>query len=884
MVIGLSKTSNKNIDKENIIGDFSEKVKMSLNVDSEITSSLLIQRLTELYEDPIVASVRETVSNALDSIVKAKSDGLVKITSPTKLSPYFVVEDNGVGMSYEDLKNTYSKYGASTKTEDFSQIGAYGLGAKAPLSYCTEFTVTSIKDGEKTSIVVVREELINYINVVEKTSTKEKNGTTVSIPVSQKDINSFKESIVVYKEFPIPQDNISFEIDGLAIESDKNYICVTDDLITYSKDNEIVRAKVWINRNPKMMCDILSVLTKDILRKQLSYSTGGWVYNDKTSPYSKEIQKTAFLVELKPGVVGFNSSRDSIVKNERYEDFANLVYKEMTSKSFLVKVIDAIKRLPLEEFKAVSSYLLFNNLEDVEEGNGRPKLKIAPKFTSEEILVDLEGFTSVDGWNILEEFEDLSSNDKKNFSLFLRSSFHYSRMDNLTHNFHYSLDNNLESYPASVLKDLYEEVFFDERDSNINLNVILMRLMAQKFLDEKGSSHKGILLITNISQDKKQQAMSAFSKRKSISEFLMKDEYWKETHIIYTEERKEDVVSFFKKKDVIDSLHIMGVEEILGLVQRKKPKQAEKASSLELKYLETEEMKFKSISLEELSSSKKKITFLVSKSQTPTCLYYLKAKIWLANKTGDNLDNIILVVVIGNLKNKDIDELSSLGELYEFFKAGITNKYENLIAGRKLGQDFYLEKYKDSEFERLMAINLMVRIVGMNGVFTSTYDNCLPSISSSLNTFSVAISSLEDLCSICGIEFSSPDLSYLRELRIPEESKVVLDTLEFLSSKDLNYFTKFLTEEDKEIIEKTSYYLQKKRHNSKYRISFREEKVSSVKIPSFIRTIYDFDLEEVRSVFLYNKESHFEEIREDIKNSLEIIIDFVSLIGKLKVQ
>ena len=103
MVIGLSKTSNKNIDKENIIGDFSEKVKMSLNVDSEITSSLLIQRLTELYEDPIVASVRETVSNALDSIVKAKSDRLVKITSPTKLSPYFVVEDNGVGMSYEDL-------------------------------------------------------------------------------------------------------------------------------------------------------------------------------------------------------------------------------------------------------------------------------------------------------------------------------------------------------------------------------------------------------------------------------------------------------------------------------------------------------------------------------------------------------------------------------------------------------------------------------------------------------------------------------------------------------------------------------------------------------------------------------------------------------------
>ena len=41
----------------------------------------------------------------------------------------------------EEVQEIYSRYGASTKTDDLDQIGAYGLGAKSPLAYGNEFTV-----------------------------------------------------------------------------------------------------------------------------------------------------------------------------------------------------------------------------------------------------------------------------------------------------------------------------------------------------------------------------------------------------------------------------------------------------------------------------------------------------------------------------------------------------------------------------------------------------------------------------------------------------------------------------------------------------------------------------------------------------------------------
>ena len=46
----------------------SERIEMSLNNEDEISQGLLIRRLTELYNNPLEATIREIVSNAIDSI------------------------------------------------------------------------------------------------------------------------------------------------------------------------------------------------------------------------------------------------------------------------------------------------------------------------------------------------------------------------------------------------------------------------------------------------------------------------------------------------------------------------------------------------------------------------------------------------------------------------------------------------------------------------------------------------------------------------------------------------------------------------------------------------------------------------------------------------
>lgn len=63
----LTKLNKDSFKKGDLLSIGSEKVEMSLNTENSLASGLLIQRLTELYADPISASVRETFSNALDS-------------------------------------------------------------------------------------------------------------------------------------------------------------------------------------------------------------------------------------------------------------------------------------------------------------------------------------------------------------------------------------------------------------------------------------------------------------------------------------------------------------------------------------------------------------------------------------------------------------------------------------------------------------------------------------------------------------------------------------------------------------------------------------------------------------------------------------------------
>lgn len=158
-----------------------ERKRMSINPED---FTHLMSMVTDLYSDPILACVREYPTNALDSHIEAGNPEPIRIYLPTGLVPVYMVRDFGVGMSFDDIMETFAMYGRSTKRESDSVAGMWGLGCKAALTYTSQFTVEAIKNGEKVTVLVTREEDgAGAVEVVDKIPTDEPNGVTIQIPV-----------------------------------------------------------------------------------------------------------------------------------------------------------------------------------------------------------------------------------------------------------------------------------------------------------------------------------------------------------------------------------------------------------------------------------------------------------------------------------------------------------------------------------------------------------------------------------------------------------------------------------------------------------------------------------------------------------------------------
>lgn len=206
--------------KSNVDAD---SVKMSFDENS---LGFLMDVMTNLYEDPTGAPLREYSSNARDSHIDAgKADVPIEVTLPTQFNRTFKVQDFGLGMSVDDLFNVYSKYGYSTKRESNLATGMLGLGSKSGLTYTDQFTVTAVKDGVKTMAVVTRgEDGAGSIKIMDTSQTDECNGVTVSIPVHNVDVfrskarNFFRwwtpGTVLVDGEEPEPVSEDPLEIDG----------------------------------------------------------------------------------------------------------------------------------------------------------------------------------------------------------------------------------------------------------------------------------------------------------------------------------------------------------------------------------------------------------------------------------------------------------------------------------------------------------------------------------------------------------------------------------------------------------------------------------------------------------------------------------------------
>lgn len=190
---------NKDIKIEGSLGG--ETVNMTLDAKAAVH---FMSMLSDIYSDVKTAIVRELSTNAIDAQIEAGVSTPIEITTPTAMSPKLIIRDYGVGMDAEDIRNTYSKYGASTKRNSNDFNGVLGIGAKSPLAYGGKtFTVVGVKNKVKTSVVVGYDPSAGgTMEIVDQSTTNDPNGVTITVPVNDRsDHYDFDQAAKNFQEY-----------------------------------------------------------------------------------------------------------------------------------------------------------------------------------------------------------------------------------------------------------------------------------------------------------------------------------------------------------------------------------------------------------------------------------------------------------------------------------------------------------------------------------------------------------------------------------------------------------------------------------------------------------------------------------------------------------
>lgn len=322
-----------------------------LSTFSAKSVGMLTQRMTNVYDDPISATVRETVSNAIDATI-ALGDSEewrpVEILSPSSFEPRLTITDHGIGMSKDDVNKHFTQYGASTKEHDLSAVGAYGLGSKAPLAYTSSFSVDTVKDGVKTSFMMAREHDVIMTTILDVRPTSEPHGTTVYIPVQSNDVPKFLD--VANKYAAYADDGVDIIVDGAKSRFSDSWIHVCD--MTLDKDTGatggLYMAKKHImDGTAKRIideADIADINARNMASTHTIAAIGGWPYDYTGHSWSPKY----FLVKLIPGVVDFSTSRDSIMKNNRLDTLIDNITSTLVDPGFTHTLMKALgERLAL---------------------------------------------------------------------------------------------------------------------------------------------------------------------------------------------------------------------------------------------------------------------------------------------------------------------------------------------------------------------------------------------------------------------------------------------------------------------------------------------------------------------------------------------------------
>lgn len=293
-----------------------ENGRFSINVDD---ISHLMDILSELYSNPEAAVIREYLTNAMDSHIAAgKKDTPIDIRTPTRFSPMFEVQDYGLGLSKEEVFSIYSSYGTSTKQTSNDFNGQLGLGSKSAFAVSRQFSLTSVKDGEKYVFSMYKnEDNEASVTLLDSSPTDECNGVTISIPVKDGRERVFESNVTSFLnhfDFPILRNGQVVTRAKPQTTIDHNGIRFNFHICSYHSNREL-SGQVCIRMGGV-------VYPLDISKMTTSFAHGN----------------NYIIIDVPIGAVNFTPSREAL----RYNGVTN---------SFLRRIDETIRELLEEDTK-----------------------------------------------------------------------------------------------------------------------------------------------------------------------------------------------------------------------------------------------------------------------------------------------------------------------------------------------------------------------------------------------------------------------------------------------------------------------------------------------------------------------------------------------------
>lgn len=177
---------NNFADRKNGLDGAVEDIVMGIDSDNHLQ---LLNSLTHLYGNPIMAAFREYCANAADAHKAIGQEKAFEVNFPHYYggSTVLRIRDYGNGMTKEQLTKVYSQYGASTKGNDNTQVGGFGLGSKSGLAVSNTLHVNTVSNGVLIEAQILKnKDNLSVIRILSEEPTTNPSGTEILLPITSK--------------------------------------------------------------------------------------------------------------------------------------------------------------------------------------------------------------------------------------------------------------------------------------------------------------------------------------------------------------------------------------------------------------------------------------------------------------------------------------------------------------------------------------------------------------------------------------------------------------------------------------------------------------------------------------------------------------------------